>query len=106
MGFAVDFPPCIQTIAAVATALLQATLPSFKIYAKQVILNAQTLAAELVSKGYTLQTKGSDNHLVLWDLRPNGLTGSKVEKICDMVGITINSKHSFLHLPQISNISF
>jgi len=89
------FPACQggphnNTIAAVATALLQVASPSFKVYAKQVIANTQVLAAELVSKGYTLQTKGSDNHLVLWDLRPNGLTGSKVEKICDLVGITIN----------------
>ena len=84
----------IQTIAAVATALLQVASPSFKTYAKQVIANAKTLAEELAKNGYTLQTKGTDNHLVLWDLRPNGLTGSKVEKICDMVGITINSKCS------------
>jgi glycine hydroxymethyltransferase len=86
----------VQTIAAIATTLLQASAPSFKAYAKQVILNAQALASELVGKGYTLQTKGSDNHLVLWDLRPNGLTGSKVEKICDMVGITINSSYLYL----------
>jgi len=90
IGVFAEGGPHINTIAAVATALLQAASPSFKAYAKQVILNAQTLASELVSKGYTLQTKGSDNHLVLWDLRPNGLTGSKVEKICDIVGITIN----------------
>jgi len=77
-------------MAAVATCLLQAASPKFKVYAKQVIANARALASELVNKGYTLQTKGSDNHLVLWDLRPIGLTGSKVEKICDMVGITIN----------------
>jgi glycine/serine hydroxymethyltransferase len=42
--------------------------------------------------GYKLQTGGTDNHLVLWDLRPLGLTGSKVEKVCDLMGITINSK--------------
>jgi len=89
------FPACQggphnNTIAAIATTLLQAAEPSFKTYAKQVIANSRALAAELVAQGYTLQTKGSDNHLVLWDLRPNGLTGSKVEKICDLVGITIN----------------
>ena len=53
------------------------------------IKNAQTLADELVKHGYKLQTNGTDNHLVLWDLRPAGVTGSKVEKICDLVGITI-----------------
>jgi len=89
------FPACQggphnNTIAGIATALLQASSPTWKSYAKQVIANAKTLAEELGKYGYTLQTKGTDNHLVLWDLRPNGLTGSKVEKICDMVHITIN----------------
>lgn len=60
-------------------------------YAKQVIANAKTLGEELVGNGYKLQTKGTDNHLVLWDVRPLGLTGSKLEKLCDLVGITINS---------------
>ncbi|KAG8720946.1 Serine hydroxymethyltransferase, cytosolic [Ceratobasidium sp. 395] len=80
-----------QTIAAVATALKQVATPEFKQYAKQVIANARVLGSELVSKQYKLQTSGTDNHLVLWDLRPLGLTGSKVEKVCDLVHITINS---------------
>lgn len=89
------FPACQggphnNTIAGIATALHQACQPTWKAYAKQVIANAQTLGAELVAKGYKLQTQGTDNHLVLWDLRPLGLTGSKLEKLCDLVGITIN----------------
>ncbi|KAF8506289.1 glycine hydroxymethyltransferase [Hysterangium stoloniferum] len=89
------FPACQggphnNTIAGVATALKQAADLSFKAYAKQVISNARALAEELVGHGYKLQTGGTDNHLVLWDLRPVGLTGSKVEKICDLLGITIN----------------
>lgn len=56
------------------------------------IVNARTLAAELVAHGYKLQTNGTDNHLVLWDLRPLKLTGSKLEKLCDFLGITINSE--------------
>ncbi|PSR78608.1 hypothetical protein PHLCEN_2v7355 [Hermanssonia centrifuga] len=89
------FPACQggphnNTIAGIATALLQATQPTWKAYAKQVIANAQTLGEELVARGYKLQTSGTDNHLVLWDLRPLGLTGSKLEKLCDIVGITIN----------------
>ncbi|KAF7348525.1 Serine hydroxymethyltransferase [Mycena venus] len=89
------FPACQggphnNTIAAIATALLQAAQPSFREYAKQVIANAQALANTLVGHGYKLQTGGTDNHLVLWDLRPIGLTGSKVEKVCDLMGITIN----------------
>ena len=90
------FPACQggphnNTIAGVATTLLQATQPSWKVYAQQVIKNAQALADELVKHGYKLQTGGTDNHLVLWDLRPLKLTGSKVEKIGDLLGITINS---------------
>lgn len=81
----------MQTIASVATALLQVSQPEWKDYARQVIKNAQTLANALVKHGYKLQTGGTDNHLVLWDLRPLGLTGSKVEKVCDLLGITINS---------------
>lgn len=89
------FPACQggphnNTIAAIATSLLQVASPTWKAYAKQVIVNARTLAEVLVGYGYKLQTQGTDNHLVLWDLRPVGLTGSKVEKICDYVGITIN----------------
>jgi len=89
------FPACQggphnNTIAAIATSLLQVSQPEFKAYAKQVIANARALAEALVGHGYRLQTGGSDNHLVLWDLRPIGLTGSKVEKVCDLMGITIN----------------
>jgi len=54
------------------------------------VTNARVLAAELHGRGYRLQTEGTDNHLILWDLRPIGLTGSKAEKVCDYVGITIN----------------
>ncbi|KAA1476165.1 glycine hydroxymethyltransferase [Dentipellis sp. KUC8613] len=89
------FPACQggphnNTIAGIATALYQASQPSWKAYAKQVVANARALADELVKNGYKLQTGGTDNHLVLWDLRPLGLTGSKVEKVGDLLGITIN----------------
>lgn len=89
------FPACQggphnNTIAGIATALLQASQPSWKAYAQQVVKNARALADELVKNGYKLQTGGTDNHLVLWDLRPLGLTGSKVEKVGDLLGITIN----------------
>ena len=48
-----------------------------------------------MSKGYKLVTDGTDNHLVLWDLRPCGLTGSKMETICDMLHITLNKNAVF-----------
>ncbi|KAG8896795.1 Serine hydroxymethyltransferase, cytosolic [Tulasnella sp. 403] len=90
------FPGCQggphnNTIAAIATSLKLAAQPEFKAYAKQVIRNAQAMAETLVSHGYSLQTDGTDNHLLLWDLRPLGLSGSKVEKIGDLVGITVNT---------------
>jgi glycine hydroxymethyltransferase len=89
------FPACQggphnHALAGIATALHQVAQPTWKAYAKQIVVNARVLAAELHGRGYRLQTEGTDNHLVLWDLRPIGLTGSKAEKVCDYVGITIN----------------
>merc|ERR1711939_446227 len=89
------FPACQggphnNPIAAVAVALKQVATPAFKEYAVQIIKNSKALATELVNYGYKLQTEGSDNHLVLWDLRPLGLSGSKVEKICDLCDLTLN----------------
>jgi glycine hydroxymethyltransferase len=77
--------PHNNTIAAIAVALKQVASPSFKEYSQQVRKNAKSVADALLSKGYKLVTDGTDNHLVLWDLRPIGLTGSKMEKICDYV---------------------
>jgi glycine/serine hydroxymethyltransferase len=71
----------LQTIAAVAVALKQAATPAFREYAAQIVKNTKTIAEELLKRDYKLQTEGSDNHLVLWDLRPLGLTGSKIEKV-------------------------
>ncbi|KAI9341815.1 serine hydroxymethyltransferase [Zopfochytrium polystomum] len=82
--------PHNNTIAAIAVALKQAASPEFKEYAAQVRKNAKALGERLIKHGYKLVTDGTDNHLVLWDLRPLGLTGSKMEKICDVVNITLN----------------
>lgn len=82
--------PHNNTIAAIAVALKQVATPQFKQYAIQVRKNAVALADALKKNGYKLVTDGTVNHLVLWDLRPIGLTGSKMEKICDAVNITIN----------------
>ncbi|KAJ1831447.1 glycine hydroxymethyltransferase shm1 [Coemansia sp. RSA 2711] len=89
------FPSCQggphnNTIAGIAVALKQAASPEFVQYAKQVRANAQALAARLGAHGYRLSSGGSDNHLVLWDLKPQGLTGSKIEKVCELVNITLN----------------
>lgn len=82
--------PHNNTIAGIAVQLKEVDTPAFKAYAQQIINNCQTMAAALVSKGYTLATGGTDNHLILWDLRPQGLTGNKVEALCDEVSITLN----------------
>ena len=87
--------PHNHQIGALAVALKHASGPEFKKYQQQVKANARALASALMSKGYKLVTDGTDNHLVLWDLRPCGLTGSKMETICDMLHITLNKNAVF-----------
>jgi len=82
--------PHNNTIAAVAVQMKQVASPQFAAYAKQVQSNARTLASALVKKGYKLATDGTDNHLILWDLRPIGISGSKMESLCDELHITLN----------------
>jgi glycine hydroxymethyltransferase len=82
--------PHNHQIAGLATQLKEVNTPEFKAYAKQVKANAAALSAFLVEKGYKLATNGTENHLMLWDLRPLGLTGSKMEKIFETMHITLN----------------
>jgi glycine hydroxymethyltransferase len=82
--------PHVHQIAAIATQLKDVMSLEFKVYASQVKANSRALASALMSKGYVLSTGGTQNHLLLWDLRPNGLTGSKMQTICDSCGITLN----------------
>ena len=73
--------PHDHQVAAIATQLREVATPEFKQYCKQIKANAKALAQALMDKGYTVCTNGTDNHLILWDVRPLGLTGSKVEKV-------------------------
>jgi glycine hydroxymethyltransferase len=82
--------PHNHQIAALAVALKYAQTPEFKKYIQQVRANARALGDRLMKHGYKLVTDGTDNHLVLWDLRPEGITGSKMEKVCDLAHITLN----------------
>ena len=82
--------PHNHQIAGVATQLLEAQSQEFKDYIKQVKKNARTLATFLTIKGYKLITNGTDNHLVLVDLKNKGISGSKLEYICESVDISIN----------------
>lgn len=87
--------PHNHQIAALAVALKYASTPEFVEYQKQVVANCRALAARLTQHGYSLVTGGTDNHLVLWDLRPLGITGGKMEKACELCHITLN-KNSVL----------
>jgi len=82
--------PHNHTIGALAYALKQASQPEFKAYQKQVVSNAQALAARLMELGYSLVSDGTENHLVLVDLKPAGIDGARVETVLDMVSITLN----------------
>lgn len=82
--------PHEHQIAGVATQLKEVMTPEFKQYIQQVKKNASALADKLTSMGYKIATGGTENHLVLWDLKPQKITGSKFEKTCDAVNITLN----------------
>jgi len=82
--------PHNNQIGALAVALKESATPAFAEYASRVVRNARALAARLVENGMTVATGGTDNHLVLWDLRPRGLTGSKAEKVLEACDITVN----------------
>ncbi|MGE4169247.1 MAG: serine hydroxymethyltransferase [Candidatus Margulisiibacteriota bacterium] len=82
--------PLMHVIAAKAVAFKEALSPEFKTYQSQVIKNSQQLAQTLISRGFTLLSGGTDNHLMLVDLRPQQLTGKVVEHKLDEIGITVN----------------
>lgn len=82
--------PHNHQIGALAVQLLEVQTDSFKKYSQQIVDNCRTLADEMKAKGHKLASDGTDNHLILWDLRPHGLTGSKVEKVCEGCSITLN----------------
>ncbi len=83
--------PHVHQIAAIATQLKEVATPEFKQYSAQVRANAQALADQLSKiHGYTIATGGTENHLILWDLKPQALTGSKMQTICDHCSITLN----------------
>merc|ERR1712084_173208 len=82
--------PHNHQIGALAAQLLEVSTPEFVEYSKRVVSNAKSLAETLKAKGHKLASDGTDNHLILWDLRPHGLTGSKVEKVCEAASISLN----------------
>jgi glycine hydroxymethyltransferase len=82
--------PLMHVIAAKAVAFKEALQPDFKVYAKNVVENAKALAETLRAQGYDIVSGGTDNHLMLVDLRPKGLKGNVSEKALVRAGITCN----------------
>ncbi|MBM7662454.1 glycine hydroxymethyltransferase [Bacillus mesophilus] len=82
--------PLMHVIAAKAVAFGEALQDDFKVYAKNVIDNASRLAASLKKEGLTIVSDGTDNHLLLVDVRSLGITGKLAEKVLDEVGVTVN----------------
>ncbi|WP_372014829.1 serine hydroxymethyltransferase [Tistrella mobilis] len=82
--------PLMHVIAGKAVAFGEALRPEFKAYARQVVANAQVLAETLVAGGLDIVTGGTDNHLMLVDLRPKGLKGNATEHALERTGMTCN----------------
>jgi glycine hydroxymethyltransferase len=91
--------PLMHIIAAKAVCFGEALKPEFKEYGKRVVENAQALAKGLVQRGFNLVSGGTDNHLMLVDLRPFDITGKELEKRLDEVYITVN-KNAIPNDPQ------
>jgi len=82
--------PLMHVIAAKAVAFREASEPAFRQYAADVVTNAQALAAGLAEEGFRIVSGGTDNHLMLVDLRPFGVTGKVAQEALDRAGITCN----------------
>ena len=95
--------PLMHAVAAKAVALKEAATPAYQDYAKQVIVNAQALAAGLAAEGMRPVSGGTDTHLALVDLQPLGVSGSEAEVRCDAARITLN-KNSIPYDPQPPSI--
>jgi glycine hydroxymethyltransferase len=82
--------PLMHVIAAKAVALREAQQPSFAEYARQVVANAQALAAALIERGFRIVSDGTDTHLMLVDLRNRAITGKDAERALGLADITVN----------------
>ncbi|MCH2364124.1 MAG: serine hydroxymethyltransferase [Planctomycetes bacterium] len=83
--------PHNHTTAAIAVALKEASSDDFKDYARRIVANAQTLAASLLERGFSLVTGGTDNHLILFDATAKGLSGKEASSAMNLCGIEANS---------------
>ena len=96
--------PLEHVIAAKAICLKEANTPEFKQYAHNVVANAKVLANTLLEEGFDLVTGGTDNHLMLADLRPMNITGKELQERCDVNHITLN-KNAIPNDPQKPSVT-
>ena len=82
--------PLMHVIAAKAVSFKEALTDEFVVYQQQIVKNASALAQRLIKQGFTLVSGGTDNHLILVDLRPQNITGKDAEKLLDKIGVTVN----------------
>jgi glycine hydroxymethyltransferase len=82
--------PHMHQIAAIATQMKEVATPEWKLYAAQIQSNCKALAAALMEKGHVLVGNGTENHVILWNLRQFDLSGNKVEKLLDKISISTN----------------
>jgi glycine hydroxymethyltransferase len=82
--------PLMHVIAAKAVCFHEALQPQFRDYQRQVVLNAKALAAGVAKHGYRIVSGGTDNHLMLVDLRPKEINGKEAQEVLDRAGITVN----------------
>jgi glycine hydroxymethyltransferase len=82
--------PLMHVIAGKAVAFGEALKPEFKVYIDQVVANAKVLAEVMIERGCDIVTGGTDNHLMLVDLRPKGIKGNMADKALERAGITCN----------------
>ena len=82
--------PLMHVIAAKAVCFKEALTEEFYLYQRQILKNASSLADRLIQNGFTLVSGGTDNHLILVDLRPQHITGKDAEKLLDKIGVTVN----------------
>jgi glycine hydroxymethyltransferase len=82
--------PLMHHIAAKAVAFKEVLTPEFKIYQKQVLLNSKTMAQAFIEKGYSIVSHGTDNHLMVIDVRNKNITGKTAEQLLGSVGICLN----------------
>merc|ERR1719393_670953 len=82
--------PHNHTISALATALKQANSPEFVEYQEQVLKNNQRFGEAMLKHGYSLVSGGTDNHLLLVDLKPSGIDGARVEAVMELANVALN----------------